>query len=93
MEKKAGMAMFVIGVIVLLGQGKVVPFLYAFPLVLFPRFEQPQPDMTNYFNLVPVLSLGISAFAIILIISGVVIFYRARKQNSSNTESFVFQDE
>nr|WP_294806348.1 hypothetical protein [uncultured Nitrososphaera sp.] len=91
MEKKAGMAMFVIGIVILLGQSKVIPFLYAFPLIFLSRFEYPA-YMTDYFNLVPVLSLGLSTFATILIISGVVIFYRACKQNSSNTGPFVFQD-
>lgn len=87
MDKKRGMALFVIGVIIFLTQSKLVPFLYSVALIPFHRMGNPA-DTGGYLNLVSILSLVLPTLASILIISGAVIFYRAHKQGSARTTTF-----
>ena len=69
---RTGLALFALGVIVFLGQHYVLSFF----TIVFTRF------VPFNFNAILQAYVWTYAIALILIISGVVLFYRARKESN-----------
>lgn len=74
---KAGMAAFVIGLLMLFGQA----YLFAFSSAVLSIFIS--PDVTGYYDNYAQFYFLLHAAAIILIIAGVVMFYRGRKERNA----------
>jgi hypothetical protein len=76
---KLGLALFAIGVILFIGQGYVLSFFYM-TLSFVP------PDTSGY-SIMSQAGIWTYSLAFILIISGVVMFYKGRKESSVNASS------
>jgi hypothetical protein len=71
------MAAFVIGLLMLFGQA----YLFTFFNVILSIFRP--PDIMGYYDNYAEFYFSLNATAIILIIAGVVMFYRGRKERNA----------
>jgi hypothetical protein len=74
---RAGMAAFVIGLLMLFGQAYLFTFSNAIITIFIPR------DIMGYYANYAEFYFSLNAAAIILIIAGVVMFYRGRKERNA----------
>jgi hypothetical protein len=74
---KAGMAIFVTGLLILFGQAYSFAFSTAILSIFMP------PDVIGYYDNHAVFYFSLNAAAIILIITGVMMFYRGRKERNA----------
>jgi hypothetical protein len=74
---RAGMAAFVIGLLMLFGQAYLFTFFNAILSIFMPF------DVMGYYDNYAEFYFSLNAAAIILIIVGVVMFYRGRKERNA----------